>query len=174
MRYILVCISLLFATNLMVAQNNNIPDKNIPESQDSTVVINRPPLFDTTLTNVSIFSVLQNNNGYGSVHINQSNNIISAYNIYVKNNAKKKLSGYRIRIYFNNKQSAREESSAIEKRFVNEFPLIPTYRDYTNPFFRVSVGDYRTKTDAIIALKTIKELFPQAVIIKDFISYPAL
>ena len=51
---------------------------------------------------------------------------------------------------------------------------IPTYRSYTNPFFKVVVGDYRTKSDAIRELKNILPYYPKAIVVKESIYYPAI
>ena len=87
-------------------------------------------------------------------------------------NAKKRLNGYRIRIFFDNKQSARANSEEVEKSFTESFPQYPVYRTYTNPYFKVAVGDFRTKSDAAKVLEKVLPFFPKAFIIKDVINYP--
>ena len=87
---------------------------------------------------------------------------------------RKKINGYRIRLFFDNKQSARTESEELEKEFQLQFPQIPTYRSYTNPFFKVVVGDYRTKSDAIKELNKILPFYPKAIVVKESIWFPAI
>ena len=125
---------------------------------------------DSTLVGQSVFAVI--NNSAGEAVINQSASVDYAFAKYVGNNAKKKLNGFRIRIFFDNKQSARTQSEEVEKLFVELFPQYPVYRTYTNPYFKVAVGDFRTKSDAVKVLQDIQKLFPKAFIIKDVINYP--
>jgi hypothetical protein len=96
----------------------------------------------------------------------------AAFPEYLKRNAEKKKNGYRIRIFFDNKQSARTQSEEIEKLFMEQFPQYPVYRTYTNPYFKVAVGDFRSKSDAVRVLEQIKREYPKAFIIKDVINYP--
>ena len=131
------------------------------------------PLADSTLVGTTIFQLLQQQ-ASGSVELNQPQEMEQAYQLYIKANGEKKRNGYRIRLFFSNKQSARIESEELEKEFQQQFPHIPTYRSYTNPFFKVVVGDYRTKSDAIRALNKILPFYPQAIVVKESIYYPAI
>ena len=97
-----------------------------------------------------------------------------AYEKYVKANGERKRQGYRIRLFFDNKQTARVESEELEKAFQEQFPLIPTYRSYTNPFFKVVVGDYRTKSEAVKELNKILPFYPKAIVVKESIFFPAI
>ncbi len=109
-----------------------------------------------------------------NVPIRQSASVRQAFDDQVINNAVKQFNGYRIRIYFNSVQSAREESSAALNRFRTLYPEIPSYLTYARPNFRVMVGDYRTRVDAEKALVYIKEDFPSATIVRDKFKYPNL
>ena len=112
--------------------------------------------------------------GEGNITLNQPVQMEQGYAKYVKANKERKRNGYRIRLFFDNKQSARVESEELEKAFQQQFPLIPTYRSYTNPFFKVVVGDYRTKSDAIRELQKILPFYPQAIVVKESIWFPAI
>jgi len=85
-------------------------------------------------------------------------------------NKEKKLQGYRVRIYFDNRQEARLRSSDVESHFTETYPGIPAYRTYTNPYFKVTVGDFRTKSEAIMLLKKIESEFPSAFIVRENIN----
>ena len=49
-----------------------------------------------------------------------------------------------------------------------------TYRTYSNPFFRVTVGDFRTKSEAMQLLQQVKGAFPTAFIVRETIGYPVV
>ena len=74
---------------------------------------------DTTLVGQSIFNIVENK---GSVTVNRSASVDKAFEKYVEENSGKKLNGYRIRIFFDNKQTARMQSEEVEKTFIENFP----------------------------------------------------
>lgn len=82
------------------------------------------------------------------------------------------VDGYRIRIYFDNKQKSREESQEVMARFKALHPGYNVYLKFNNPNFKVTVGDFRTKVDAQIALKEIIKAFPSAFIVKGKMRFP--
>lgn len=131
----------------------------------------RPPLADSSLVGNTVFQLLEGKEG---IKVMQPAEMEQAYQLYLKANGEKKRAGYRIRLFFDNRQTARVESEMLEKVFQLQFPQIPTYRSYNNPFFKVVVGDYRTKSDAIRELGKILPLYPQAIVVKESIHFPAI
>ena len=158
---------MLFAV-AAVAQSQEIPQQL--RNPGDTISFQRAPLADSTLVGTSVFQLLEGK----EVTLNQPQEMDQAYARYVKANGEKKINGYRIRLFFDNKQSARTESEELEKEFQLQFPQIPTYRSYTNPFFKVVVGDYRTKSDAIKELNKILPFYPKAIVVKESIWFPAI
>lgn len=70
-----------------------------------------------------------------------------------------KISGYRVRIFFDNSQNARSLAQSTLARFKEIYPDIPAYLDYVTPFFRVTVGNCLTSEEAIILRGRIKDTF---------------
>ena len=122
---------------------------------------------DSTLMGRSILSVL----GPG-VTVNQSRSMRSALDGYISNNAAKKLTGYRIRVYFDNGQSARMRSESIARSVSSAFPGIGVYRTFESPNYKVSVGDFRTKDEALKVFHSLKANYPTALLLKETINYP--
>ncbi len=122
---------------------------------------------DSTLVGRNVLSVL----GSG-VTVNQSSAMRSALDRYVQNNANKKLSGYRIRVYFENGQNARARSEAIARSVSNAYPGMGVYRTFESPNFKVMVGDFRTKDEALKVYQSLKASYPTALLLKDTINYP--
>ena len=122
---------------------------------------------DSTLVGRNVLSVL----GSG-VTVNQSSAMRSALDRYVQNNANKKLSGYRIRVYFENGQNARARSEAIARSVSNAYPGMGVYRTFESPNFKVLVGDFRTKDEALKVYQSLKASYPTALLLKDTINYP--
>ena len=122
---------------------------------------------DSTLMGRSILSVM----GSG-VTVNQSRTMRSALDSYISNNAAKKLTGYRIRVYFDNGQSARMRSESIARSVSNAFPGIGVYRTFESPNFKVTVGDFRTRDEALKVYHSLKATYPTAIILRETINYP--
>ena len=131
---------------------------------------------DTLLAGKDIFHImpLKAKGDKADVEIYQSQEVASALRTQVESNSKRQISGYRVRIFFDNKQSARVESEEILKRFEAVYHDVRAYRTYANPYFKVTVGDFRTKSEAMALLSRIKSAFPSAFVVKENISYPVV
>lgn len=161
----------LSAQNIQNTQNVQNLQQQV---QADTVNLQKETLADSTLVGTTIFQLLEQEKGNGKVELVQPREMEQAYGKYIKANGERKRNGYRIRLFFDNKQTARVESEELEKEFQLQFPQIPTYRSYTNPFFKVVVGDYRTKSDAIKALNGILPLYPKAIVVRESIYFPEI
>ena len=129
------------------------------------------PLLDSTNFGRNIFQSLPSE-GAGAVRIFQTRTLQSAFHDVMRSNPSRKMTGYRIRIYFDNSQNARSASAAVSHSFSAAHPGIGVYRTYESPFFKVTVGDFRTRSEALAFLQTIKGQYPSAFILKGTISYP--
>lgn len=74
------------------------------------------------------------------------------------------MNGYRIVIYMNNSSSARGGAAAARNRFLGLHTGEPTYLTYDNPYFKVTIGNFVSKEDAMEVLGVIKGSFPDAFI----------
>jgi len=85
-----------------------------------------------------------------------------------------KLQGYRVQIFFdagnNSKQNAFNERDA----FVEMYPEEHIYITFKEPYYRVRVGDFRSKMEAEGFLQKIINNYPNAFAIKDGINPPEL
>ena len=104
--------------------------------------------------------------------VNQSETLASSMMHHLEANPERTISGYRVRIFFDNKQNARAESEKTLKKFESMFHDVFAYRTYTNPYFKVTVGDCRTKSEAMALLGRIKKVFPSAFVVKENITFP--
>ena len=112
--------------------------------------------------------------GMISSEIHQSAQVKSGLATRIEKNASRKISGYRVRIFFDNKQTSRGDSEAALNRFHNMFPGVAAYRSFANPFFKVTVGDFRTRSEATKLLQQVKGTFPSAILIKENINFPVV
>ncbi len=84
------------------------------------------------------------------------------------------LNGYRVQLYFGSGHNARESANKIRNQFVAQFPDVPAKVIFQEPNFKVRVGDYRTRSEALFLIKQMEGSFSGAYIVKDFIDYPQL
>lgn len=153
----------------------SISAQSIPDTHPAdTIVYQAPPLVDSTLVGSDIFDILhlKKSGDKGSVSVHQSKVVEESMRNHVVANKVRVLNGYRIRIFFDNSQNARQNSGGAYGTFLKIFKGIPAYRSYVNPYFKVSVGDFRTKAEAMEKLIHIKKVFPAAFIVKEKIKFP--
>lgn len=86
----------------------------------------------------------------------------------------KGIIGYRIRIYSNSGKQARIDGPKIQAGFISRHEGVKTYYSFDSPFYRLYVGDFRTRSDAMKFLKEIEREYPDAFIVRTRINYPAL
>lgn len=79
--------------------------------------------------------------------------------------------GFRIQINFGQN---RDEANKTVSDFAAKYPGIPTYLSYQQPYFKVNVGDFRTKLEAVKNLNIIRKDYPGAFVVKDKINPPAV
>ena len=85
----------------------------------------------------------------------------------VYNSRNRGVEGYRIRIFSDNGHGAKDEQMRVRARFFSLHPEIPSYPEYEGSYYKVYVGDYRTKRDALRAMEKIRRNFPDAFIVED-------
>ena len=126
-----------------------------------------PPALDSTLLGKNIFNEM----GSG-VKVEQSSAIREAMAQYISKNASKSLSGYRIRVFHDNSPQARSRSEAIENSLKEQYPEHKVYRSFESPNYKVLIGNFRSKDEALGLFNALKRTYPTAYIIKDNIEYP--
>ena len=140
-------------------------------------VVYRPvATVDTTLVGKDIFLLMPTREmGAGAeVTIHQTDAVREAMRKQVAENENRTLNGYRVRIFFDNKQTARVESEETLKKFESMYHDVVAYRTYANPYFKVTVGDFRTRSEAVKLLERIKGAFPSAFVVKESIEFPVV
>lgn len=161
-------IAIIFA---LLAAAFSLRAQTAPEGYQyvDSLVFTRLSDVDSTLAGQDVFSVMPE-----GVSVHQPGAVRSAVESKSHKASGQLVSGYRIRIFFDNSQTARGESEAALYRFKVKNPGVAAYRSFVSPYFKVTVGDYRNKSEALAALKTIKRDFPTAFIVRERFRYPSL
>lgn len=82
-----------------------------------------------------------------------------------------KEEGYRIQIFSGNKRQPAREAKA---RYINLRHKNKAHEIYQQPYFKVRVGDFRTKLEALKFQKELTSQFPNCFIVKDEIDIEQL
>ena len=167
----ILAIIIITAVSACFSRSASAQQVEVPEGYELVdSVIYRPvATADSTLVGKNIFNVLPDN-----VNVRQSQQIANSMKSHVASNGARTISGYRVRIFFDNKQNARTESETVLKKFNGLYPDVMAYRIYANPYFKVTVGDFRTKSEAMALLARIKGAFPSAFVVKENIEFPVV
>ena len=167
MRKFLMSFGLLILSVCAFAQTEEPPKEGY--KYIDTVIYNAVPRLNESLVGKSVGEILP-----WRVKLHQSPSIKSAADAQVRRNKTVQTDGFRIRIYFDNKQNSREASFESESRFKRLFPGYHTYRTFKHPYFKVTVGDFRPKADAQVALQRISRVFPDAFIVTEKMKFPVI
>jgi hypothetical protein len=79
--------------------------------------------------------------------------------------------GFRIQVHFG---SDRNGANSAKTDFMLKYPGYSTYLTYQQPYFKVCIGDFRTKLEAVSVLGKVKKDYPGAFVVRDKINPPAL
>lgn len=150
--YIFVLLALCISSKA-VAQNE--------VTQEDTLEVAPPAILD----------VLAEKNSFGSPLINQADGVTKALQDYLIAKPAEKKIGYRILVYYDNDQKARNESKDIETELRAAYPNHRVYRSYASPYFIVYIGNFRTKADAMALYNNLLLVYENAKIVKARISW---
>ena len=91
------------------------------------------------------------------------------YKLLSSNKNSTGIPGYRIRIFSESGVGAKEEQQRVKARFLTLYPDIDAYYRYDEPYFKVYVGDCRTRSEVLQLMDRISRNFPNPFIVQDFI-----
>lgn len=119
--------------------------------------------------NLSIPSILKEN------HVVQDPRIGVLLQRHIDLNKRRNgIDGYRLEIFFNSDHNAREKALEVKTEFLKRYPDLDAYIQFQAPNFRVRIGNFRTKSEALKVKERIKQNYPNAFRVDDIIQYPEL
>jgi hypothetical protein len=90
------------------------------------------------------------------------------------NKEQKGIPGFRIQIFFGSGRTSRDNANEAKAKFLSYFFDKEAYIKYQTPFYKVRIGDFRTKLEALKMFKRVLRKFPNAYIVPDVINFPDL
>lgn len=110
-----------------------------------------------------------------NLNVTQDSRIDKMLSWHIENNKiKNKIDGYRVEIFFSSDLDAKVEALNIKEEFLEIYPNYNVHVKYISPNFRVRVGDFRTKNEALKLYKEIKDTYRVAFIVSDAIDFPLM
>ena len=126
---------------------------------------------DQVNTQGDILSALLEEGSGDRVHIEVDSMLVANYNKLISKNMQSSgIPGFRIRIYSESGIGAKQEQQQVRARFLSLYPGIDAYNRYDEPYFKIYVGDCRTRSDALRVHERISKDFPNSIITEDFIN----
>lgn len=69
--------------------------------------------------------------------------------------------GYRVQVFDdNNVRTAKQDAQSRKNQIESRFPQFPVYVTFNSPYWRVKVGDFKSRGEAEAAMAEIKHAFP--------------
>lgn len=87
-------------------------------------------------------------------------NLLIQKQVYLNNLALRNLPGYRVQVI---STMNRGKAMEVKGRLMQLFPQYQTYLSYLSPYFRVRIGDFRNRNDAVQLQEQLNPYFPQGV-----------
>ena len=121
---------------------------------------------------VLVFFLCETSSAQNNVRYNVEKGVDVLENQYISAWKKiKKIEGFRIQITSFAGINSRASIEKVAEQFAQQFPEIPFQISYSEPNFRLRVGNFPTKLEAYRALRSIAPLFPGAFVLKDQIDF---
>lgn len=164
-RHIAIALAAVFICTALSAQST---EESGGEGEE-VISVNTEIQVDSTLDGRDMISILPS-----SVKVHQPDRISKAMAEQLDRNSRKQFSGYRIRIFFDSAKDAREKSRAVLNSFKDSHPEMTAYLTYDAPNFKVTVGNFRSRSDADIMLESLKGDYPSAFVVREKFKYPSI
>lgn len=83
------------------------------------------------------------------------------------------MSGFRVQIFMEIGNEAVDHANVVKKEFEEQYPELPIYLSYEQPYYRLRVGDFRNRVEAEKYLRLLKPTYGVAFVTADIINPPA-
>ncbi len=117
-----------------------------------------------------IFShITSSSSGKGVVRIQQPPDMNQLVADHIAMNKRANgIEGFRVQLYSGSGGKARQEAFEVKSKVLSQLPSEQIYVDFNAPFWRVRVGSFRHKHEALPLLHQLKDSFPNCYVVKDF------
>lgn len=99
--------------------------------------------------------------------------IVKMHTVY-NERRENEMMGYRVQIYFDAGNNSLERAQTEARTYQLLYPDDTAYVSYSEPYYKVRVGDFRTRLAAEGFLQQIISVYPNAFVIKDRVRLSAI
>lgn len=82
------------------------------------------------------------------------------------------MSGFRVQIFMEIGNEAVDHANVMKEEFEEQYPELPIYLSYEQPYYRLRVGDFRNRVEAEKYLRMLKPKYNLAFVTADIINPP--
>ena len=101
------------------------------------------------------------------VFINENPKLLNVIKYHKKLNKENlEIRGWRIRVYMGSGKDARAQANSIKLRIRNSYPDVEPHLVHHSPYFKILVGDFRTRIDAESFRKKIRRQYPNCYVVE--------
>lgn len=83
------------------------------------------------------------------------------------NQANPGVDGFRVQVFFDSGNNSKKSAQTAREKFIELYPDIAAYLTFKSPYYRVRVGDFRTKLEAEGYLFQLAATYPNAFTVPD-------
>lgn len=109
----------------------------------------------------------------GTLHLNQDSRVERLMKkqreVYAANNT---MNGFRVQIFMEIGNEAVDHANVMKAEFEEQYPGLPIYLSYEQPYYRLRVGDFRNRVEAEKYLRILKPQYNVAFVTADVINPP--
>lgn len=84
------------------------------------------------------------------------------------------IDGYRVQIFFDAGNNSQSNANNSRTEFLRKYPEFEAYITFDSPYYKVRVGNFRTRLEAQHFLNATIGIYPNSFIVMDQIKYPKL
>lgn len=109
------------------------------------------------------------------LNVTQDERLVKMLNWHIElNKTRNGIEGFRVEIFFSAESDAMKKAVNKKVDFLSKYPEYAVHIKYDAPNFKVRIGDFRTKNEAVKLYKKIKADYPVAFVVADKINFPLL
>lgn len=111
----------------------------------------------------------------GHIEVIRDSRIDSIVKMHIAyNKSQDGIMGYRVQIFFDAGNNSLTRAEAVAAEYQTLYPSDTAYISFTEPYYKVRVGDFRTRIEAEGFVQKILGDYPNAFVIRDRIRFPEL
>lgn len=84
------------------------------------------------------------------------------------------LEGWRVQIFFDAGANSKRKATEAQNRFTSRHQETQAYLSFKEPYYRIRVGDFRSRIEAEGFLQKIKGEYPNAFAVSEIINPPPI